>query len=122
MLMLLACSLLMRSEVDPAAVEGSVECALGGAHLVCDEPVHDFGTIWAEHASLCHTFILRNVGTESAFVRTTLASSGYKYFTVEPASEYPYTICVRPWKLNGRFEKIVSMQLLEQDEHDARAR
>lgn len=115
----------MRSEFDSAAVEGSVECALGGARLVCDEPEHDFGTIWAEDAPLCHTFILRNVGPETAFVHPVLGYSGSRpgeYFTVEPGSEYPYTICLLPRTYNGRFEKTFDVRLLEQDEYDARAR
>ncbi len=87
-----------------------VRASRHGAKLVCDELVHDFGVVWAD-AELCHTFVIKNVGVEAARIRVysgggTTANNDH---TIAAGSTFDLKFCLNAKKLNGPFEKAITV-------------
>lgn len=94
--------------IEPARAEAY------GAVLACDEPIHDFGTLWAG-PKLLHEFKVRNEGNETGWAQIHYSFSGTMAACIV-AIESGETITVR-WaldsrKLRNKFEKSLTLQLL----------
>ncbi len=84
-----------------------------GAFVVCDEPIHDFGTIWIGPI-LEHESSLRNVGTEPAWVKVVLScicSIRTEPFWIDPGEEVGLSFRLDTDKLRGKFIKGYSVRL-----------
>ncbi len=99
-------------ESSPAGVE------YNGAILVCDEPVHDYGTFWVG-PKLSHEFSVRNEGKEEGWMKVSYAFAGTSTPCIARI-ERGETIYVRGWfkgsidsrRLRGHFEKSVTLKML----------
>lgn len=100
------------SEFGPA-------CTASNAVLVCDDPIHEFGTVWAGQV-LEHEFKVTNIGTELAKVRVTPPRAGtfsLPRVWIEPGQTVGITVFLRTDKLRGRFARgtILKLESIQDD-------
>ncbi len=85
------------------------------AVLVCDEPMHDFGTVWAG-PRLTHTFEVRNGGSETVWVRRSIAGLTPFIpcrFKLEPGQAVYVPFSLDSTKLRGRFRKAITLRAID---------
>jgi hypothetical protein len=80
--------------------------------IVCDEPIHDFGTIWGSQ-DLRHAVEIRNDGTEDAFLRLSHISTPSCHFIIEPRQTVYAAMALRSEKLRSKFNKHVNLSFVE---------
>lgn len=90
-----------------------------GPILVCDEPIHDFGTVYAG-AELKHVFIIRNDGDETAWVKWwrmgTLCINCR--FSLAPRQSTMLAVALNSKRIHGRFETPVTLTWISPSDDD----
>ena len=90
------------------------ENRISGPYLVCDEPIHDFGTVWIG-PKLKHEFEVRNIGSETAWVKPSIVGGGSFVrcrFSIPPGDAVRLPVVIKTNKLRSRFEKSISLTLI----------
>ena len=97
----------------PKASHYGPACVATNAVLACDEPIHEFGTVWAGKA-LEHEFQVTNIGTELAKVRMIYSLGGtldLPRVWIEPGQTVGITLFARTNKVRGRFAQTTTLKL-----------
>lgn len=97
----------------PLVSEYGPACVASNVVLVCDDPVHEFGTVWAGQA-LEHEFRVTNIGTELAKVRVVPPGAGsfdLPRVWIEPGQTVGITLFARTNKVRGRFAQTTTLKL-----------
>jgi len=84
---------------------------VNGAVLVCDDPTHDFGTVWSD-ARLRHTFRIRNVGNETGWFKVLVGCScWYRRFPIriDPGETIYFPVEQRTKMIRGRFKRSITL-------------
>lgn len=80
--------------------------------LVCNHPVHDVGTIWAG-PDIEHEFIVRNEGTEGAWIRLYGYGWPQQTFFLDALGAHAINVRLNTRKLHKHFVKSATLKVIE---------
>ena len=92
-------------------------CAMAQkATLVCEKPMHDFGTIKEADGKVEHDFIIKNTGDKPIAISKISSSCGctvpeWDKAPLRPGQESKVHVVFNPHNRNGKFNKTISVNL-----------
>ena len=92
-------------------------CAMAQkASLVCEKPMHDFGTIKEADGKVEHDFIIKNTGDKPIAISKISSSCGctvpeWDKAPLRPGQESKVHVVFNPHNRNGKFNKTITVHL-----------